>query len=136
MRKLLIMALMFCFLLSMAGATYARELPRRVTNDRHKVWTIKFNKEVVPETIQWINQWGGTYYNVYVVSGSILLDDIKVTLLEDKKTVTVENTSADGYCYESGYYIWLKPGIKSIDEEFLEETTMIFDVLPESTQSP
>ena len=136
MRKLLIMALMFCFLLSMAGATYARELPRRATNDRHKVWTIKFNKEVVPETIQWINQWGGTYYNVYVVSGSILLDDIKVTLLEDKKTVTVENTSADGYCYESGYYIWLKPGIKSIDEEFLEETTMIFDVLPESTQSP
>lgn len=134
MKKLLTMALMFCFLLSMAGTTYARELPRRVTNDRHKVWTIKFNKEVVPETIQWINQWGGTYYNVYVVSGIILLDDIKVTLLEDKKTVTVENTSINGYDYGCGYYIWLKPGIKSIDGENLEETTMTFDVLPESMQ--
>lgn len=134
MRKLLTMALMFCFLLSMAGIIYARELPRKVTNDRHKVWTIKFNKEVVPETIQWTNQWGGTYYNVYVVSGIILLDDIKVTLLEDKKTVTVENTSINGYDYGCGYYIWLKPGIKSIDGENLEETTMTFDVLPESMQ--
>lgn len=131
MKKITTLLIMCCLLLSLTGAVCARELPRKVTNDRHKVWTIKFNKEVVPETIQWLNQWGGTYYNVYVVSGSILLDDVKITLLEDKKTVTVENTSIDGYDYSS-YYIWLKPGLKSIDGDYLEETTMIFDVWPET----
>lgn len=134
MKKLIALLLMGCFLLSLAGVACAKELPRKVTNDRHKVWTIKFNKEVVPETIQWESQYGGIGHNIFVVSGSILLDDIRVTLLEDNKTVIVENTSIDGYGY-SDYYIWLKPGIKSIDDESLEETTMIFDVLPESTQS-
>lgn len=132
MKKITTLLIMCCLLLSLTGAVCARELPRKVTNDRHKVWTIKFSKEVVPETIQWLNQWGGTYYNIYVVSGSILLDDIRVTLLEDKKTVTVENTSIDGYDYGPGYYIWLKPGIKSVDGEYLEDTTMTFDVLSET----
>lgn len=81
MKKITTLALMFCFLLSMAGATYAIEFPAQHNVPLDKDWSIKFNRPVDTQTVLDLTVYIKDENNKYVPATISFSDDKRTVVL-------------------------------------------------------
>lgn len=112
MRKLMACLALLSILL-LPGTVFAKDWPAQTNVPVDKVWTVTFNRELDPSSIN--------NYSAYVVDNTgTRKTDCEVTLGPDNKSINIDSGWVGYHCY-TNYTLHVSTAIKSIKEECLKQ---------------
>ena len=100
-------------------SSFAKEWDFQITNDANKTWKVKFNKEIMPETVQ--------KNSVYVTDGKNI-HPTTLMVIDNGKAVEIKPTNA--YKVGTKYRVVVTKDVKSLDGKPLKDIINVpFEVI-------